>query len=69
MTSDTGRGSEGSVAVHTTTVLPADTNAYGNLFGGQLAPLVAHYARYRAVSPEELARLKSLIAELETDDE
>ena len=37
------------------------------LFGGQIAPLVAHYARHRAVSPEELARLKILIAELETD--
>lgn len=40
MTPDTGRGSEGSVAVHTTTVLPADTNAYGNLFGGHLVALV-----------------------------
>ena len=39
------------------------------LFGGQIAPLVAHYARHRAVSPEELARLKTLIAELEADDE
>jgi predicted transcriptional regulator len=39
------------------------------LFDGQVAPLVAHYARHRDVSPEELARLKSLIAELEADDE
>jgi len=39
------------------------------LFGGQIAPLVAHYARHRALSPEEVARLKRLIAELETDDE
>ena len=39
------------------------------LFGGQIAPLVAHYARHRAVSAEELARLKTLIAELETDNE
>lgn len=39
------------------------------LFGGQIAPLVAHYARHRDVSPEELARLKSLIAELESNDE
>ena len=39
------------------------------LFGGQIAPLVAHYARHRDVSPEELARLKTLIAELEADDE
>jgi predicted transcriptional regulator len=39
------------------------------LFGGEIAPLVAHYARHRALSAEELARLKSLIAELETDDD
>ncbi|WP_293902474.1 BlaI/MecI/CopY family transcriptional regulator [Phenylobacterium sp.] len=39
------------------------------LFGGQIAPLVAHYARHRALSPEEVTRLKTLIAELETDDE
>ena len=38
------------------------------LFGGELAPLVAHYARHRPVSPEELERLKALIAELERDD-
>ena len=39
------------------------------LFDGQIAPLVAHYARHRDLSPEEIARLKRLIAELETDDE
>jgi predicted transcriptional regulator len=39
------------------------------LFGGQIAPLVAHYARHRDLSPAEIARLKRLIAELETDDE
>ena len=39
------------------------------LFGGQLAPLVAHYARHRDLSAADLARLKRLIAELETDDE
>ena len=39
------------------------------LFGGQIAPLVAHYAKHRALSPEEIARLKALIAELEVDDE
>jgi len=39
------------------------------LFGGQIAPLVAHYARHRDLSSEEIARLKHLIAELETDDE
>lgn len=39
------------------------------LFGGELAPLVAHYARHRALSPDEVARLKTLIAEIEADDE
>lgn len=39
------------------------------LFGGQIAPLVAHYAQHRALSADEIARLKSLIAELETDDD
>lgn len=39
------------------------------LFGGQIAPLVAHYARHRDLSAAEVARLKALIAELEADDE
>src|SRR5690349_5499548 len=29
-----------SLTVHTTTVLPEDTNAYGNLFGGLLVALI-----------------------------
>jgi len=39
------------------------------LFGGEVAPLVAHYAKHRALSPEELDRLKALIADLERDDD
>ena len=39
------------------------------LFGGEVAPLVAHYARHRALKSEELARLKRLIADMEADDE
>ena len=35
-----GRAPSESLAVHTTTVLPADTNAYGNLFGGALVALI-----------------------------
>jgi predicted transcriptional regulator len=35
------------------------------LFGGELAPLVAHYARHRNLSAAEVARLKRLIAELD----
>jgi BlaI family penicillinase repressor len=39
------------------------------LFGGELAPLVAHYARHRALSPREVTRLKKLIDELDSDDQ
>jgi BlaI family transcriptional regulator, penicillinase repressor len=39
------------------------------LFGGQLAPLVAHFARERAMAPEDLARLRRLVAELDAEDE
>jgi predicted transcriptional regulator len=39
------------------------------LFGGQIAPLVAHYARHRALSADEVTRLKKLIEKLETDDD
>lgn len=39
------------------------------LFGGQLAPLVAHYAKHRALSEEEVERIKKLIAELEHGDD
>lgn len=38
------------------------------LFGGEVAPLVAHYAKHRPLSAEELERLKALIAEMERDD-
>jgi predicted transcriptional regulator len=37
------------------------------LFGGQLAPLVDHFTKARAVAPEDLARLKRLVAELDRD--
>jgi predicted transcriptional regulator len=35
------------------------------LFGGQLAPLVSHFAEQRALSPEDVARLKKLIEDLD----
>ena len=38
------------------------------LFGGELAPLVAHYARHRPLKAGELARLKALIAQMEKGD-
>ena len=39
------------------------------LFDGELAPLVAHYAKHRPLSAAEIARLKGLIRDLEADDE
>ena len=39
------------------------------LFGGQLAPLVAHFTAERAVSPQDLARLKRLVADLDAQAE
>ena len=38
------------------------------LFGGELAPLVAHFAKSRNLKPEEVARLKRLIDELPDDE-
>jgi len=38
------------------------------LFGGELAPLVAHYAKHRNLSSDEVARLKRLIESLDDGD-
>jgi predicted transcriptional regulator len=38
------------------------------LFGGEVAPLVAHFAEHRALSHRDIAHLKSLIATLEDDE-
>jgi BlaI family penicillinase repressor len=38
------------------------------LFGGQLAPLVTHFAEHRALSQDDIARLKRLIEELDNGD-
>ena len=37
------------------------------LFGGELAPMVAHFARRRALSDEEKARLRRLLDELDRE--
>ena len=39
------------------------------LFGGQVAALVAHVARERKASPEDLARLRRLLADLDAEDD
>ena len=38
------------------------------LFGGEVAPLVAHFAEHRALTERDIKLLKSLIAKLEDDE-
>lgn len=38
------------------------------LFQGQVAPLVAHFARHRALTASDIRKLKKLLSELEDDD-
>ena len=38
------------------------------LFGGELAPLVAHYAKHRNLSADEVRRLKRLIEDFDNGD-
>jgi predicted transcriptional regulator len=37
------------------------------LFGGEVAPLVAHFAQHRALSAKDVKLLKDLIADIEDD--
>jgi predicted transcriptional regulator len=37
------------------------------LFGGEVAPLVAHFAEHRALTPKDVELLKKLIAEIEDE--
>jgi acyl-CoA hydrolase len=64
MTPET-RTPDDSVAVHTTTVLPADTNAYGNLFGGHLVALVDKTA---SITASRHARLNVVTASIDRVD-
>lgn len=40
------------------------TSMLDRLFGGRVAPLVAHFGKHRKLSPADIAELKKLIAEL-----
>lgn len=42
-------------------------NLLDRLFGGELTPLVAHFAEHRKLTPQEVERLKRLIDELGYD--
>ena len=37
------------------------------LFGGELSPFVSHFAEHQTLTPEDVARLKALIAKLDDD--
>lgn len=39
------------------------------LFDGRLAALVAHFTKERAIAPEDLARLKRLVADLDAEED
>lgn len=41
------------------------TSVVDRLFGGRVAPLVAHFSEQRKLSPADIAELKRLIAELD----
>jgi predicted transcriptional regulator len=64
-----GRARYAPVVTRADYVMGESQGLLDRLFGGQLAPLVAHYAKHRALSPDEVERLKRLIGELESDDE
>jgi predicted transcriptional regulator len=38
------------------------------MFGGELAPFVSHFAERQALSEEDKARLRALVAKLDDDD-
>ena len=38
------------------------------LFGGEVAPLVAHFVEHRALSPRDIAAMRTLIARLDDDE-
>lgn len=42
-------------------------NLVDRLFGGEIAPLVAHFAENQALSAKDIRHLKQLIAELEDE--
>ena len=49
-------------------VLSESRGLLDRLFEGEVTPLVAHFARHRALSPADVKKLKQLIAELDDDD-
>ena len=50
-------------------VLSESRGLLDRLFEGEVTPLVAHFARHRALTPKDIKKLKALIAELDHDGE
>jgi BlaI family penicillinase repressor len=50
-------------------VLSESQGLLDRLFEGEVTPLVAHFARHRALTPDDVKKLKALIAELDHDGE
>jgi BlaI family penicillinase repressor len=48
-------------------LIDESTGLLDRLFGGRVAPLVAHFSRSRKLSKRDLAELKQLIQELENE--
>ena len=50
-------------------VLSESQGLLDRLFEGEVTPLIAHFARHRALTPEDMKKLKALVAELDDDDD
>ena len=49
-------------------VLSESQGLLDRLFEGEVTPLIAHFAKHRALTPADMKKLKRLIAELDDDD-
>ena len=49
-------------------VLTESQGLLDRLFDGEVTPLIAHFAKHRALTPADMKKLKRLIAELDDDD-
>ena len=49
-------------------VLSESQGLLDRLFEGEVTPLIAHFAKHRALTPDDMKKLKRLIAELDDDD-
>lgn len=49
-------------------VLSESQGLIDRLFGGEVTPMLAHFARHRALTPEDMKKLKALLEELGDDE-